>query len=142
MRSAGILLHRRGEVLLAHMGGPFWARKDAGAWTIPKGELEEGEDPWDAARREWVEELGLPVPDGPVRDLGEVRQKAGKIVRCYAIEGDIDPAAIVPGTFTMVWPPGSGVEKEFPEVDRVGWFGVEEAAGKVISAQREFLGRL
>ncbi|GLZ75197.1 DNA mismatch repair protein MutT [Actinorhabdospora filicis] len=142
MRSAGILLHRRGEVLLAHMGGPFWARKDAGAWTIPKGELAGGEEPWDAARREWVEELGVPVPEGPVRDLGEVTQKAGKVVRAFAIEGELDPSSITPGTFAMVWPPGSGVEREFPEVDRVAWFSPEEAAARMVAAQREFLARL
>ena len=142
VHSAGILLYSGGEVLLAHMGGPFWARKDAGAWTIPKGEVDAGEAPWDAARREWVEELGVPVPDGPVRDLGEVRQKAGKVVRAFAVEGALDPASVVPGTFTLEWPPRSGTAVEFPEVDRVAWFTHEEAAARIVAAQREFLVRL
>ena len=146
-RSAGILLHRRGadgvlEVLLAHMGGPRWQRRDAGAWTIPKGELDDGEEPLAAARREFVEELGLPVPPGEPVALGEVRQAGGKRVTAWAVAGDLDPAAVVPGTFEMEWPPGSGVLRPWPEVDRVAWLPVAAARTKVVAAQAELLDRL
>lgn len=145
-RSAGILLFRRGPagvgVLLAHMGGPFWERKDAGAWSVPKGEYEEGEKPLAAARREFTEELGLPAPLGDYQDLGEVRQSAGKVVTVWAVEGDLDPEAIVPGTFEMQWPPRSGRTQEFPEVDRAAWFGLDEANEKLVAGQRIFLDRL
>ena len=152
--SAGLLLFRRRgsevEVLLAHMGGPFWATKDAGAWSIPKGEYAAGtsdavgatEAPIDAARREFVEELGLPVPEGEVVDLGEVRQSGGKTVRAFALEADLDPAAIVPGTFDLEWPPRSGRTRSFPEVDRVAWFDLEAARGRLVAAQAAFLDRL
>jgi predicted NUDIX family NTP pyrophosphohydrolase len=145
-RSAGILLFGRArddlEVLLGHMGGPFWARRDAGAWTIPKGEHDEQETAWDAARREFVEELGLDVPAGEPVDLGEVRQSGGKVVRAFAIEGRLDPDAVVPGTFEMEWPRGSGRLQRFPELDRVAWFTLDEAADRIVKAQRELLTRL
>ncbi|OXS34345.1 NUDIX domain-containing protein [Streptomyces sp. XY006] len=145
-RSAGLLLFRPSgqgfEVLLGHMGGPFFARRDAGAWTVPKGEYEPDEPAWDAARREFQEELGLPPPDGEAIDLGEVRQTNGKIVTVWAIEADLDPAAIVPGTFRMEWPPHSGRLQEFPELDRVAWFGPERAREVIVKAQVAFLDRL
>jgi predicted NUDIX family NTP pyrophosphohydrolase len=145
-RSAGILLHRwdgaRLVLLLGHMGGPFWARKEAGAWTIPKGEHGDDEDPWDAACREFVEELGVPVPDGRRLDLGEVRQSGGKVVRAFAVEGHVDPAALTLGTFEMEWPRGSGRMQAFPELDRVDWFGPEEAHGRLVTAQRVLVERL
>ncbi|MFF4211972.1 NUDIX domain-containing protein [Streptomyces sp. NPDC001796] len=145
-RSAGLLLFRRTdhgpEVLLAHMGGPFFARREAGAWTVPKGEYDPDEPSWDAARREFREELGLPPPDGEAVPLGEVRQSGGKTVTAWAIEADLDPAAIEPGTFTMEWPPKSGRLEEFPEVDRVAWFGFDRAREVIVSAQRAFLDRL
>ncbi len=144
--SAGIVLYRRSagsiEVLLGHMGGPLWANRDAGAWTIPKGEHEPGEDPLLAARREFAEEVGVPVPGSDVVDLGEVRQSGGKIVRAWAIDGDLDPATAVSNTFEHEWPPKSGQFRTFPELDRVEWFDVETARSKVIVAQREFLDRL
>jgi predicted NUDIX family NTP pyrophosphohydrolase len=140
-RSAGILLFRRNtqlEVLLGHMGGPFWARKDAGAWSVPKGEYTDEEQPEAAARREFEEELGLPVPGGELMPLGEAKG-SGKIITVWALEGDLDPEAVTPGTFEMEWPPKSGRQKSFPEVDRVQWFSVEEASAKIVSAQRPFL---
>ena len=144
--SAGLLLHRPGpagpEVLLGHMGGPFWARKDAGAWSIPKGELEPGEEPLAAARREFEEELGHPPPEGDAVDLGTVRQSSGKVVRIWALAGDLDPAAVVPGTFSMEWPRGSGRWAEFPEIDRVSWFDLSTATAKLVKGQRPFLERL
>ena len=144
-RSAGLLLYRRGvrlEVLLAHMGGPFWARKDAGAWTIPKGEYADDEDPLDAARREWREELGAAPPEGLVLDLGEVRQKAGKTVRAWAVEGDFDVTTLVSNTFEIEWPPRSGQRATFPEVDRAEWLDLNTARTKIVAAQSEFLDRL
>ncbi|MET9393538.1 NUDIX domain-containing protein [Streptomyces sp. NPDC006624] len=145
-RSAGLLLFRPGaegrEVLLGHMGGPFFARRDAGAWTVPKGEYEPGESPWAAARREFEEELGLPPPDGEAIDLGEVRQSGGKVVTAWALEADLDPATIAPGTFRMEWPPRSGRFQEFPELDRVAWFGVGRAREVIVKAQTAFLDRL
>jgi predicted NUDIX family NTP pyrophosphohydrolase len=145
-RSAGLLLFRRAadgpQVLLGHMGGPFFARKDAGAWTVPKGEYEPDEPAWDAARREFREELGLEPPDGEAIALGEVRQTNGKLVTAWAVEGDLDPAAVVPGTFTMEWPPRSGRLREFPELDRVAWFGLERARAVIVTAQAAFLDRL
>lgn len=145
-RSAGILLFRQApggaEVLLGHMGGPFWARKDAGAWTVVKGEYEPPEEPADAARREFTEELGLPAPDGEYVALGEVRQSGGKTVTVWAVAGDLDPAAVVPGTFEMEWPPRSGKRQTFPELDRVSWFAPAEAAEKIVGGQRPFLERL
>jgi predicted NUDIX family NTP pyrophosphohydrolase len=145
-RSAGLLLFRRAdtgvEVLLGHMGGPFWARKDAGAWTMPKGEYEPDEEPLAAARREFTEELGLPVPPGEPVELGEVRQSGGKTVTAWALAGDLDPAEVVPGTFELEWPPRSGTKREFPELDRVAWVPLDEAAAKIVGAQRAFLERL
>lgn len=145
-RSAGILLFRRVgneiEVLLGHLGGPFWTRRDAGAWSVPKGELEAGEEPDAAARREFSEELGLPVPDGELLELGEVRQTGGKVVTAWAIEADLDPASVVPGTFEMQWPKGSGRMQQFPELDRVAWLSIEAARDKIVQAQRLFLDRL
>lgn len=147
-RSAGILLFRgtsgdAPEVLLAHMGGPFWSSKDAGAWTIPKGEYEPDETPEAAARREFLEELGLPVPEGELLPLGDNRQPNGKVVTVWALEGDLDTGLVVPGTFSMEWPRGSGRVREFPEVDRAAWFPLGPAAhGKILSAQRTFLDRL
>jgi len=149
--SAALLLYRRtpdGElqVLLGHPGGPFWKNKDAGAWSIPKGEYrvdgEAAEDPLTAARREFTEETGHPVPDGPVLELGEVRQRGGKIVVAFAVEGDLDPATIVSNTFEMPWPPRSGRTASFPEIDRAEWFGLTEAAERINPAQTEFLDRL
>ncbi len=146
-RSAGLLLHRRADdgtvqVLLAHMGGPFWARKDDGAWSVPKGELDPGEDPLAAARREFVEELGVAVPDGDVLALGEVRQSGGKVVQVWALEADLDVGLVVPGTFALEWPPRSGRVQEFAEVDRAEWLDVETARAKLVKGQRVFLDRL
>lgn len=145
--SAGLLLFRHTddglEVLLGHMGGPFFARRDAGAWTVPKGEYEpDSESAWDAARREFQEELGLPPPDGEAVPLGEVRQTNGKVVTAWAIEADLDPATVVPGLFTMEWPPKSGQMREFPELDRVEWFGLDRARAVIVKAQAAFLDRL
>ncbi|MEU6349744.1 NUDIX domain-containing protein [Streptomyces sp. NPDC047072] len=145
--SAGLLLFRHTkdgpEVLLGHMGGPFFARRDAGAWTIPKGEYEAGsESAWDAARREFQEELGLAPPDGEAVPLGEVRQTGGKVVTAWAIEADLDPATVVPGVFSMEWPPKSGRIQEFPELDRVAWFGLDRARAVIVTAQAAFLDRL
>jgi predicted NUDIX family NTP pyrophosphohydrolase len=144
--SAGLLLYRgRGdetEVLLGHMGGPFWAKKDAAAWSLPKGELDPDESPEKAARREFEEELGLPAPDGEYVELGVVKQPGGKVVTAWAVEADLDPAAVVPGTFTMEWPPRSGRRQEFPEVDRVEWFPLAVAREKLVKGQLPFLDRL
>ena len=144
-RSAGILLHRRREgrleVLLVHPGGPFWANRDEGAWTIPKGEYDEGEDALDAARREFTEETGFAV-EGPFRELAPVRQRSGKVVRAWAVEGDCDVAAIRSNTFSMEWPPRSGRTAEFPEVDRGQWFSIEEARVKILAAQAPLLDEL
>ncbi|MEV6181997.1 NUDIX domain-containing protein [Streptomyces sp. NPDC052016] len=145
-RSAGLLLFRHTddglEVLLAHMGGPFFARKDAGAWTVPKGEYEADEPAWEAARREFREELGVAPPDGEAIPLGEVRQTNGKIVTAWAVEADLDPVSIEPGTFVMEWPPRSGRTQEFPEVDRVAWYGLDRAREVIVRAQAAFLDRL
>jgi predicted NUDIX family NTP pyrophosphohydrolase len=145
-RSAGLLLYRvtdtGAEVLLGHMGGPFWSRRDAAAWSIPKGEYGPGEQPAAAARREFQEELGLPPPDGAWTPLGESLQRGGKTVTVWAVEGDFDPALAVPGTFRMEWPKGSGVLREFPELDRVAWFPLAEGAERLVTGQRVFLDRL
>jgi len=131
------------EVLLGHMGGPFWARKDDGAWSIPKGELLDGEDPLAGARREFEEELGHPPPpDGAVIELGEIRQRSGKRVAAFAVEGDFDPDELRPGTFEMEWPPRSGRRQSFPEIDRVAWFSVEAAAAKLVKGQAALIERL
>ncbi|MFF9173470.1 NUDIX domain-containing protein [Streptomyces sp. NPDC014793] len=145
-RSAGLLLFRRADdglqVLLGHMGGPFFARKDAGAWTVVKGEYDAAEPAWEAARREFREELGLAPPDGEAVPLGEVVQRGGKVVTAWAVEADLDPETIEPGTFTMEWPPRSGRTQEFPELDRVAWFGLDRAREVIITAQAAFLDRL
>jgi predicted NUDIX family NTP pyrophosphohydrolase len=145
-RSAGLLLFRHTddglEVLLGHMGGPYFAKKDAGAWTVPKGEHEPDEPAWEAARREFQEELGLAPPDGEAVPLGEVAQAGGKIVTAWAVEADLDPESIHPGTFTLEWPPRSGRVREFPELDRVAWFGLDRARAVIITAQAAFLDRL
>ncbi|MEW1646056.1 MULTISPECIES: NUDIX domain-containing protein [unclassified Streptomyces] len=145
-RSAGLLLFRhtdRGlEVLLGHMGGPLWGHRDAGAWSVPKGEYQPDEPAWDAARREFREELGIAPPEGEPIELGEVRQANGKLVTAWAIEADLDPAAMVPGTFRMEWPPKSGRIQEFPELDRVEWLSLERAREVVVTAQATFLDRL
>jgi predicted NUDIX family NTP pyrophosphohydrolase len=145
-RSAGILLYRLAEggpeVLLVHPGGPFWAKRDAGAWSIPKGEHAEDEDPQACARREFREELGADLPEGALTALGEVRQKNGKVVAAWTAEGDIDASAARSNTFAMEWPPRSGRRQEFPEIDRAEWFRVEQAREKLIPAQAAFLDRL
>lgn len=145
-RSAGLLLFRRVheelEVLLVHPGGPFWAKRDLGAWSIPKGEHAEDEDALAAARREFAEELGSPPPDGETIELGEVRQKAGKVVCAWAIAGDLDPQQITSNMFEMEWPPRSGRTREFPEVDRAQWFGLAEARERINPAQAALLDRL
>ena len=145
--SAGILLHRERdgerEVLLVHPGGPFWARKDAGAWSIPKGEYEEGDDPRACALREFEEELGSALPAGTeLTDLGSVRQSGGKTVTAYAAAGDLDASSITSNTFTMEWPPRSGRVQEFPEVDRAGWFPLATAREKINPAQAALLDRI
>jgi predicted NUDIX family NTP pyrophosphohydrolase len=144
--SAGILLWRRRgnavEVLLGHMGGPYWAKKDLGHWTIPKGEVEEGEELTAVARREFLEETSHAVPDGPLLELGQIKQKSGKVVLAWAAEGDLDPEKAVSNVYEMEWPPGSGRIAEFPEIDRVEWFGMDEARRKLKDAQVPFLDRL
>ncbi|BBX92369.1 phosphohydrolase [Mycolicibacterium boenickei] len=144
--SAGVLLYRFAgtdvEVLIAHPGGPFWARKDAGAWSIPKGEYADGEDPWAAAQREFTEELGAPPPGGPRIDLAPVRQAGGKLVAAFAVRGDFDVAAAVSNTFTVELPKGSGRFVEFPEIDRVAWVSVAVARVKLLSGQRALLDQL
>jgi predicted NUDIX family NTP pyrophosphohydrolase len=144
--SAGILLHRRSEfgieVLLVHPGGPFWARKDLGAWSIPKGELDGDEDPRDCALREFAEETGTRLPRSALEDLGSVRQKSGKLVFAFAVEGEFDPATLASNTFELEWPPRSGRMRAFPEIDRAEWFGLDAARGKLNPAQAEFVDRL
>lgn len=149
MRSAGILLFRRnggGEVefLLVHPGGPFWARKDAGAWTIPKGGIEDEEEPRACAIRELGEELGAAPDLDPEKliELGSVKQRAGKVVEAWAAEAEFDPATLASNTFTMEWPPRSGNRQEFPEVDRAEWFDLQMAREKILPAQAELLDRL
>jgi predicted NUDIX family NTP pyrophosphohydrolase len=145
-RSSGILLHRGAgpalEVLLVHPGGPFWAKKDLGAWSIPKGEHETEEEAMAAALREFEEETGSAPSPGELTDLGSVRQKSGKVVQAWALEGDLDADAIRSNTFTMEWPPRSGRQAEFPEVDRAAWFSLAEARERIIPAQAAFLDRL
>jgi predicted NUDIX family NTP pyrophosphohydrolase len=144
--SAGVLLHRVRdvvvEVLIVHPGGPFWARKDDGAWSIPKGEYADGDDPWQAARREFVEEIGLPLPDGPPVELGTVKQAGGKLVTAFALRADLDVTGARSNTFELEWPRGSGKLREFPEVDRVAWFAVGQARTKLLKGQLAFLDRL
>ena len=141
--SAGLLLYRVAdgvvEVLIGHPGGPFWARKDDGAWSIPKGEYLDGEDPWTVARREFEEELGKPAPDGPCVEFAPLKQPSGKIVTVFAVRGDLNLEDTVSNTFTLEWPKGSGNVKEYPEIDRVGWFPVAAARSKLLKGQRPLL---
>ncbi|HKH64554.1 MAG TPA: NUDIX domain-containing protein [Solirubrobacterales bacterium] len=147
-RSAGILLFRRRnggtEFLLVHPGGPFWARKDAGSWSIPKGQIEEGEEPRACAIRELEEELGAAPELDPEEliELGSIKQRAGKVVEAWAAEADFDPATLAGNTFSMEWPPRSGKQQDFPEVDRAEWFDLAMAREKILPAQAEFLDRL
>lgn len=144
-RSAGLLLYKREggalQLLLVHPGGPFWAKKDAGAWSIPKGEYDADEDALTAAKREFAEELGVTL-QGECRALGEARQRGGKIVTAFALEGDLDVNTIKPGLFEMEWPPKSGRMQSFPEIDRAAWFSPEEARVKILEGQRVFIDRL
>ena len=141
--SAGVLLYRIRdgvvEVLIAHPGGPFWARKDDGVWSIPKGEYPDGDDPWAAAQREFREELGLSVPAGVPIDFGPLKQPSGKVVTAFAMAGDLDVTDARSNTFELEWPKGSGTVREFPEVDRVGWFPVTQARTKLLKGQRPYL---
>jgi len=145
-RSAGILFYRyradrRLEVFLVHPGGPFWKNKDAGAWSLPKGEYEGGDDPFEAAKREFLEETGYPAPEGEYLSLSEIKQPSGKLVTAWAVEGDC-PEEIKSNTFSMEWPPKSGKMQDFPEVDRAGWFPLAEARNKILPGQVGFLERL
>ena len=144
--SAGVLVYRTRdgvvEVLIAHPGGPFWTRKDDGAWSIPKGEYADGDDAWAAAQREFGEELGLPVPAGPRVDFGPLKQPSGKVVTAFAVRGDLDVTDARSNTFELEWPKGSGGRREFPEVDRVAWFPVAQARTKLLKGQRAFLDQL
>lgn len=144
-QAAGILLYRRRpaglEVLLAHPGGPLWARKDAGAWTLPKGQFTEGELPLAAARREFEEEMGS-APSGDFQSLGTLKQPSGKVIHAWAAESDFDVASVKSNLFSMEWPPKSGRMDEFPEVDRAAWFPIAEARTKILKGQAPFLDRL
>jgi predicted NUDIX family NTP pyrophosphohydrolase len=147
-RSAGLLLYRRGEegteVLLVHPGGPFYVHRDEGSWSVPKGELEPGEEPLAVALREFEEELGsaAPVDPGALVDLGSVRQKGGKVVLAWCAPGDLDATQAKSSTFALEWPPRSGLIQEFPEVDSAGWFSLAEARRKLVPAQAELVDRL
>jgi predicted NUDIX family NTP pyrophosphohydrolase len=145
-RSAGILMYRGSgsalEILLVHPGGPFWAKKDAGAWSIPKGEYEQGEDSLAVAKREFAEELGSPAPQGEYLDLGELVQPSRKVITVFAVEGEFDPASLASNYFEMEWPPKSGRKQSFPEVDRAAWFSLEEAREKILPGQAPFIDRL
>lgn len=144
--SAGLLLYRFAdgelEVLIGHPGGPFWARKDDGAWSIPKGEYTEDEDAWTVAQREFCEELGKRAPEGPRIDLEPVKQPSGKVITAFAVRGDLDLEGTVSNTFELEWPKGSGKVRNFPEIDRVGWFPVAQARSKLLKGQRPLLDRL
>jgi predicted NUDIX family NTP pyrophosphohydrolase len=145
-RSAGILLYRGSEsareVLLVHPGGPFWAKKDDGAWSMPKGEYAAGEDPLAVAKREFAEELGSAPPSSRYIDLGELGQPSRKVITAFAVEGDFDPARLRSNQFELEWPPKSGHKQTFPEVDRAGWFATDEARVKILSGQAPFIDRL
>jgi predicted NUDIX family NTP pyrophosphohydrolase len=144
--SAGLLLYRIiddvVEVLIGHPGGPFWARKDEGAWSIPKGEYVEGEDPWTVAQREFEEELGKAPPEGPRIDFAPLKQPSGKVITAFAVLGDLDLEGTVSNTFELEWPKGSGKIREYPEIDRVSWFSVDEANAKLLKGQRPLLDSL
>ena len=144
--SAGLLLYRVNDdgvdVLIGHPGGPFWAKKDDGAWSVPKGEYAQGEDPWLVARREFEEELGKPPPDGPRIDLPPVKQPSGKIVTVFAVRGDLDLEGTFSNTFSLEWPKGSGNVREYPEIDRVEWFSVPAARSKLLKGQLPLLDHL
>jgi predicted NUDIX family NTP pyrophosphohydrolase len=145
--SAGLLVYRVSdggvlEVLIVHPGGPFWARRDDGVWSVPKGEVDTGADPAATAEREFAEELGTAPPPGPRIDLGEITQRGGKRVRVWAVSGDVDAARAGSNTFEMEWPPGSGTVRSFPEVDRAAWFTAAEARRKLLAAQGTFVDRL
>ncbi|MBX7435300.1 NUDIX domain-containing protein [Mycobacterium sp. Y57] len=144
--SAGLLLHRDTggvlEVLIGHPGGPFWSRKDEGAWSIPKGEYVEGEDPWTVAQREFTEEVGKPPPAGSRIGLVPVRQPSGKLITAFAVRGDLDLTGAHSNTFTLEWPRGSGTLREFPEIDRLGWFDLQTARVKLLKGQRPLLDQL
>jgi predicted NUDIX family NTP pyrophosphohydrolase len=142
--SAGLLLHRRNvagalEVLLVHPGGPFWQRRQWGSWSIPKGEVSEGEALLAVAEREFAEEMGSAAPAGPRRPLGQVKQSGGKVVHAWAVEGDFDAAGISSNTFSIEWPPRSGRHQEFPEVDEAQWFSLDEARRRIVSGQQPLL---
>jgi predicted NUDIX family NTP pyrophosphohydrolase len=145
-QSAGLLLYRQRdgklEVLLVHPGGPFWEKRDEGAWSIPKGEIAENEAASDVARREFQEELGVPPPDGEGIALGSIRQQGGKVVEAWAMPGDLDVTRATSNTFVIEWPPHSGKMQSFPEVDRAQWFDLDAAHRKLVPAQGAFLDRL
>lgn len=145
-RSAGVLLYRVADdvvqVLIVHMGGPFWARKDRAAWSIPKGEYVEGEDPLEVAHREFAEELGSPLPAGELVDLGAIKQPSGKVVTVWALAADFDATTAVSNTFSLEWPKASGDFRDFPEVDHAEWYDVETARAKLVRGQVGFLDRL
>lgn len=145
-KSAGILLYRvknnLPQVLLAHPGGPFYTKKDLGAWTIPKGEFTEEEDPLEAAKREFKEETGMDVPDNEFIALSPIKQKSGKVVYAWMVKGDLDPTKIISNTFELEWPPKSGIKKQFPEIDKAEWFSIKEAKEKIIPAQTDLLDQL
>jgi predicted NUDIX family NTP pyrophosphohydrolase len=146
--SAALLVHRLRsadgplEVLIVHPGGPFWARKDAGAWSIPKGEYDEGEDPLKVAQREFVEEVGKPVPDGEIKELATVKQPSGKVITAFAVRGDLDLTGTQSNTFEMEWPKGSGKMQAFPEVDKAEWFNLATARTKLLKGQLPFIDAL
>ncbi len=144
-RSAGLLMFRKArsgiEIFLVHPGGPFWEKKDLGAWSLPKGEYAEGEEPLSAARREFEEETGIRI-EGEFLPLGDLKQPSGKVVRAWAVEGDLEPAQVRSNLFSMEWPPKSGKTQQFPEVDRGEWFPIQEARSKILNGQIGFLDRL
>ena len=146
LTSAGLLMFRVNagalQVLLVHPGGPFCAKKDAGVWTIPKGMPEEGEELLECARREFREETGFDAGDGPFLPLSTVKQKGGKVVHAWAMQGDCDPAQLKSNTFSLEWPPRSGKMADFPEIDRAAWFGVEEARRRILKGQLGFIEHL
>lgn len=145
-QSAGILLYRLNkkgpQVLLVHPGGPFWAKKDMGAWSLPKGEFAEDEEPLVAAKREFSEETGMPVPDGELTPLGTTKLSSGKVIHAWAVKGDMAASAIKSNTFELEWPPKSGVTQEFPEVDKAAWYLLDEAKVKIHRGQLPFIEKL